>query len=226
VSHYAANTVGPGLSCGITLSRDGRPFTVAGSDATAINLDEVQYGHHDGPCLTAMRAGEIVAITDLADDDRWGTYRLDALAHGIGSVLSVPLLISSGEYGALNLYSHQAGVFTADQLRQAEGFAGEASRALRLAWRMADQVELTRHLEAALGSRTIIDQALGIIMGQNRCTADEGFEVLRAASSHRNAKLRDIAHDIVTRVSGKPPDPPKPLPRPHSAGEAVGLFGH
>ena len=62
VSRYAAATVGSGLSCGITLSRDGRPCTVAGSDDTAINLDEVQYGHHDGPCLTSMRTGQVVTI--------------------------------------------------------------------------------------------------------------------------------------------------------------------
>lgn len=60
--HYAANTIGSGLSCGITLSRDGRPFTVAGNNATAASLDEVQYGHHDGPCLTAMRRGKVVTI--------------------------------------------------------------------------------------------------------------------------------------------------------------------
>lgn len=59
VCRYAANAIGQGLSCGITLSRDGRPFTVAGSDTIAINLDEMQYGHHDGPCLTAMRIGEV-----------------------------------------------------------------------------------------------------------------------------------------------------------------------
>lgn len=206
MSRYAANTIRPGLSCGITLSRDGRPFTVAGSDDTATNLDKVQYGHN-GPCLTAMRTGEVVTINDLATEGRWDDYRLDALTHGIGSVLSVPLLISPGENGALNLYSHQPWVFTPDQVRRAEGFAGEATRALRLAWRLADKVELTGHLEAALSSRTIIDQALGIVMGQNRCTADEAFEILRAASSHRNTKLRDIAHDIIARISGKPPEP-------------------
>ena len=53
----------------------------------------------------------------------------------------------------------------------------------------------------ALASRTISDQAVGIIMGQNRCTADEAGEILRAASSHLNLKLRDIVGDIVTRVS-------------------------
>jgi hypothetical protein len=34
VCRYAADTVGPGLSCGIALSRDGRPVTVA----RALNL--------------------------------------------------------------------------------------------------------------------------------------------------------------------------------------------
>ena len=76
-----------------------------------------------------------------------------------------------------------------------------------LAWRLADQVELTHHLETALSSRGFIDQALGIIMSQNRCTAEEAFDILRAASSHRNTKLRDVAHGMITRVSGKPPEP-------------------
>jgi AmiR/NasT family two-component response regulator len=62
-----------------------------------------------------------------------------------------------------------------------------------------------------LASRTIIDQALGIIMGQNRCTADEAFDILRAAASHRNIKLRDVAHDMVTRVSGLPPQHSPPF---------------
>lgn len=206
VAGYAADTIGPGLSCGITLSHAGTPFTAASSDATATHLDEVQYGHHHGPCLTAMRTGEVVAINDLVAEDRWGSYRLDALAHGIGAILSVPLLINSGEHGALNLYSAQAEVFSPEQIRRAQSFAAEATRALRLARRLADQAELTDHLKAALASRTIIDQALGIIMGQNRCTADEAFEILRAASSHRNTKLRDVAHNIITRVSGKPPE--------------------
>jgi AmiR/NasT family two-component response regulator len=71
--------------------------------------------------------------------------------------------------------------------------------------RLAEHSEMSAHLQAALASRAVIDQALGIIMGQNRCTADEAFEVLRTASQNRNVKLRDIAADMVTSVSGQPP---------------------
>jgi GAF domain-containing protein len=189
------------------MDRDGGPLTVAGSDAHALGLDEVQYGHHNGPCLTAMRTGTTVIISDLATDDRWGAYRLDALAHGIASALSIPLTADPGVRGALNFYAHQPEVFTTDRQHRAEGLAEEASMALRLAVRLTDQVELTSHLETSLASRSVIDQAMGIIMGQNRCTATDAFEILRRASHHRNIKLRAVAHEIVTRISGEPPDP-------------------
>lgn len=42
-------------------------------------------------------------------------------------------------------------------------------------------------------------------MGQNRCSADEAFELLRTTSQNRNVELRDIAAEVVTAVSGQPP---------------------
>jgi ANTAR domain len=97
----------------------------------------------------------------------------------------------------------------AEQLT-ARRFAGEASRALELAVRLAERSEMSAHLQAALASRAVIDQAVGIIMGQNRCIPDEAFEVLRTASQNRNVKLRDIATEIVTSVSGqRPTDKPR-----------------
>ncbi len=98
-------------------------------------------------------------------------------------------------------------MFTAARRTHAEGFGAEASRALRLAVRLSDQVQLTSQLETAMASRSVIDQAIGIIMGQNRCSPTEAFEILRRASNHRNVKLREIAGEIVTRLGGEPSDP-------------------
>jgi hypothetical protein len=36
---------------------------------------------------------------------------------------------------------------------------------------MAERSEMSEHLQSALASRAVIDQALGVAMGQNRCTA-------------------------------------------------------
>jgi AmiR/NasT family two-component response regulator len=38
-------------------------------------------------------------------------------------------------------------------------------------------------------------------MAQNRCSQEEAMAVLTNASSHRNQKLRDLAADILARVS-------------------------
>jgi AmiR/NasT family two-component response regulator len=59
-----------------------------------------------------------------------------------------------------------------------------------------------------LGSRAVIDQALGVIMAQQRCDSHEAFALLRHASQNRNRKLRDVATDVITGVSGKPPEAP------------------
>ncbi len=92
----AVRAVGEGLSCGITLEPNGRPMTVASTDALAAQVDEVQYGLDQGPCLHALRTGTQVSIDDLATDRRWVAYAATALQHGIRSSLSLPL--SSGTF--------------------------------------------------------------------------------------------------------------------------------
>jgi GAF domain-containing protein len=208
VTRYAVETVEPAAACGLTMQRDSKLVTVASSDELARCLDEVQYGHDKGPCLTAMRTGTTVIVTDLATDDRWSEdYKTEAFAHGLAASISVPLDIGPDLRGALNLYATQPHAFDTTAQHQAKSLAEEASRALRLAVRLSDQIQLTRHLETAMASRSVIDQALGIIMGQNRCTANDAFTILQRASNHRNTKLRDIAQEITTRISGQPPHP-------------------
>jgi GAF domain-containing protein len=191
--------------CGITLRRDHSVFTVASSDSRASQVDEIQYGHDNGPCLRTLATGEVVVVDDLAQDDRWGGYRMPALGHGVRSSLSLPLRGDGEVIGALNIYATTPRAFGPAEQLVAGRFADETSRALALAVRMAERTEMSAHLQNALASRAVIDQALGIIMGQNRCTADEAFEVLRAISQNRNVKLRGIAAEMITAVSGQPP---------------------
>jgi GAF domain-containing protein len=194
-----------GVSCGITLRRDHGAFTVASSDSRASQVDEIQYGHDEGPCLRSLATGQVVVVDDLAEDDRWGGYRIPALGHGIRSSLSLPLRTDNEVIGALNIYATTPRAFGPAEQLVTRRFADETSRALALALRLAEHSEMSAHLQAALASRAVIDQAVGIIMGHNRCTADQAFEVLRSISNNRNVKLRDIAADMVTAVSGQPP---------------------
>jgi GAF domain-containing protein len=205
LTDYAAKTAGDGVSCGITLRRDGRPVTVATNDDRAARVDEVQYGHDQGPCLSSMRTGEVNLVDDLAHDDRWGDYRAGAMANGVRSSLSIPLVVGGTPTGALNLYAGEPHAFGPEQQAAARRFGAEACRVIALAVRIARHADLAENLKAALASRSTIDQALGVVMGQRRCTADEAFQVLRTASQNRNVKLRDVAVEVITAVTGHPP---------------------
>jgi GAF domain-containing protein len=202
----AARTVAAGLSCGVTAQSDGAPLTVASSDAQATQVDEHQYQLDDGPCLHAMRTGEQVNIEDTAGPERWSGFSARAAANGIGSCLALPLT-AEGIIGALNLYAPVAGAFGAEEIRRAEMFAASVSAALALAARQASATVLSGQLRDALASRAVIDQALGVIMAQERCTTAQAFAILRNASQNRNVKLRDIARQIITGISGESPPP-------------------
>jgi AmiR/NasT family two-component response regulator len=78
---------------------------------------------------------------------------------------------------------------------------------LLAAVRTAQQARLSDQLRAAPASRSVIDQALGIVMGQQRCTRERAFDFLRAASQHRNVKLAEVAAELVRIYSGEPPAP-------------------
>jgi GAF domain-containing protein len=207
----AARRVGGGLSCGMTMQPSGRPVTVACSDQVAARVDEVQYELDDGPCLHAMRDGSVVRIEDTMEKARWPEFEAQAASHGIRSCLALPLIAEGKPVGALNLYSRQASAFGAAEARRAEDFAGNASGALSLAMRLASHAALIEQLRSSLTSRTVIDQALGIIMAREQCNQARAFAILRSASQNSNVKLRDIAGAVVTSVTGEPPQPAPPF---------------
>ncbi len=207
----AARLVSGGLSCGMTMQPGGRPVTVACSDQVAARVDEVQYELDDGPCLHAMRDGRMVRISDTTEKARWPEFEAQAASHGIRSCLALPLNADGKPVGALNLYSHQASAFGTAEARRAENFAENASGALSLAMRLASHAALIEQLRSSLTSRTVIDQALGIIMAREGCNQARAFAILRSASQNSNVKLRDIAGAVVTSVSGEPPQPAPPF---------------
>jgi GAF domain len=138
------------LSCGITMRRGRGATTMASSDTRASQVDEIQYGHDEGPCLHSLATGKVVVVDDLASDDRWGGYQLPALGHGVRSSLSLPLRTDGQVIGALNIYATEPRTFGPPEQVIAGRFADEASRALVLAVRIAERTEMSEHLQTAI----------------------------------------------------------------------------
>jgi GAF domain-containing protein len=200
----ALSTDGDEVWCAVTLLRPKRSSTVASSSPAAEALDEIQYHYGDGPCLTASRENRLVHVPDTRTDPRWPEYGRAAAAHGVLSALGVPLDLAGEAAAALDVYADRPHKFDRATIEVIQREVASASSALRLAVRMEKHRDAEADLKAAMASRTTIDLAVGIVMGQNRCTQEQAFDILRSASSHRNVKLRDLAAELVATVGQGP----------------------
>jgi GAF domain-containing protein len=204
VSARSLSEPGDEVLCGVTLLRHRKAATVASSSPEAQAMDEIQYDFGDGPCMTASREQVTVHISDVGNHERWPQYSRTVLDKGVRSILAIPFRLEGETRAALNLYSHRPGRFEGRVLALAEDFVSQTSMALRLAVRFAHYSDAAANLKATLETRTVIDVAVGVIMAQNRCSQEEAFALLKAASSTRNIKLRTVATTIVDSLGQGP----------------------
>jgi len=192
----------PGVAeASVTLVINDKPSTAACTGRLALDLDESQYGHGYGPCLEAAVGEEIQEITDAREETRWPDYAGSAVERGSLSSLSVPLPVREGIYGGLNLYAVEADGFDDDGRHISRAFASYAAVAVHNMHLYENTRDQAEHLDTAMRTRAVIEQAKGILMSQRRCDAEQAFALLAAASQRSNRKLRDIAEAIVDGVT-------------------------
>jgi transcriptional regulator with GAF, ATPase, and Fis domain len=194
-----------GSMCGITIARNSHAVTIASSDDFTLAIDQIQYRTDQGPCLDTIATAAIHTITDTSTESRWPRFCSEAFANGVRSCLSLPLLGPTGTLGCYNLYNTNPDAFDDDTQTRMRVFTGNAAGATALALRLADQTKTNQDLRATLATRSVIDQAIGIVMAQQRCPAQAAFAILSRASQNRNLKVRDLAAEIVTTVGGQSP---------------------
>ncbi|HZX54482.1 MAG TPA: GAF and ANTAR domain-containing protein [Ilumatobacteraceae bacterium] len=186
---------------GITMMVDGRVGTFVFTHPDVPDIDRAQYDTGRGPCVDAYRTGDVFVIESTLTEQRWPEFCEVARHHGVLSTLSLPMMLTGGPIGAMNLYAKTEQAFGAPDINTGQQFAMQAAFVLANAQAYWDSRVLSENLEAAMESRSVIEQAKGVIMNAQAKTADEAFDVLVAQSQHENVKLREIAKRIVTDAS-------------------------
>ncbi len=130
------------------------------------------------------------------------------------SVLSLPLVTPAGVVGAMNVYAHTKDAFDERSEQLGELFAVPAAISVLNAQILAQSQRLAAHLQAALLSRPVIDQAIGIVRSRSGETVAEAFVRLQQRSQHEHLKLTVVASALVeeaaarARVRRQTPNPP------------------
>jgi hypothetical protein len=174
--------------CSITIRHaDGTLTTVAPTNDVLHRIDGAQYALQEGPCYQA-------ATDERQVVPRVPRYGAAAVTEGVRSQIGVRLFDGPSSNGALNLYSTQVGAF--DDVESLSAlFASQAGQAISYAKEIGNLAEAVR-------TRTLIGQAVGIVMERYGLNDQRAFAFLQRMSSHRNVKLRLVAQEIVEATTG------------------------
>ncbi len=197
IAEVAKRTIAGTAEASFTLIEAGEARTAAYTGNLALALDERQYEEDRGPCLDAAAGSVLVSVPDMASEDRWKRFAEAALEAGVQSSLSMGIPIQDAVVGALNMYGTTPSAFDDESIELARTFAGYAAIALANAHLYASSAALAAQMRQAMESRSVIDQAIGVTMAEERCNPTQAFDLLVRLSQVSNRKLRDIAQAIV-----------------------------
>ena len=198
---YAAVEVTGCDHASLSYLRGKELVSASSNDEVGELLDAIQTTTQQGPCIDAIRTGEVMVVDDLTDDRRYTSYGPRAVeATGVRSSLGAPLNDGHRTIGALNLFSDQPRTFAREPTQEALIAILTAHAAAALAAALYRQ-----NMEEALRNRDLIGQAKGILMARLRLTDEQAFDLLVDASQRMNVKLTHVARQI---VDGTLPTPP------------------
>jgi GAF domain-containing protein len=187
---------------GLMLSdAERRLRSVAASDDRFAHLEELQAEHQEGPCIEAFDMKEMVSAEDLASDGRWPRFSGAAVARNVRAVLASPLPYNQDAVGVVAVLSEQRRPWSAEGELALLAFTDLA--ALLIASMMAgeQQSEMALQLQGALNSRQVIEQAKGVLVGQQAISPREAYEQLRSRARSQRRKLSAVCAEVVAEAA-------------------------
>lgn len=194
----------PAAGAGVSViggGADGARGVAAISDPDDIWLAELQFTLGEGPCLDAHAGGRPVLVPDLDAGAmrRWPGYAPAAFEKGVRAVFAFPMQIGAARLGVFDVYREQSGSLSKPAFSRAVAFADMALTTLLDGQHDAPPGEAAPGLGEALGSRSVIYQAQGMVTVQLTVDLAEAMVRIRAYAYANQRPLTDVASDIVSR---------------------------
>jgi len=176
-----------------TLDAQGNPQTRAATSALVLELDALQYGLWEGPCVDTLENASIVEAPYIQKDPRWPRFVAAATPLGLRSQLAVHLYLDAeGTVGGLNIYSTTSDDVDPEAVSISVLLATYGAVALGKARTNEDLIE-------TLGARGVISRAVQLVMEQYGVGEGRAFDVLVRGSAQSQRTVRAVAAAIVRK---------------------------
>jgi putative methionine-R-sulfoxide reductase with GAF domain len=127
VAELAVNAIPGADGAGLTLLEKDRSDTFVATATFVTEVDKVQYGLGQGPCISAAAEGITVQSDSLGGDGRWPQFGSRVARMNVHSALSLPLITSDGVVGAMNIYAHAKQAFSERSVQVGQLFSVPAA---------------------------------------------------------------------------------------------------
>ena len=167
------------------------------SDDRVRHLEELQIVHQEGPCITAFDDKVLVGADDLASDPRWPSFNRAAVDRGVRAVLASPIPYNQDAIGVVAVLSREQHPWSAEAELALLAFTDLAALLIASMMMGEQQTVLATQLQGALNSRAIIEQAKGVLIGQQGLSAQAAYEQIRAQARAERRKIAVVATELV-----------------------------
>ena len=186
-------------AAGILFADNEGHLRVIGSSTEQVRLLELfQIQDEKGPCLDSYTTGRVVINSDLRSNAAWPAFADQSVLAGFPSVCAIPLRLRDATLGCLNLFMREPLPLSDADVQLAQALADVAT--IAVVQDHANRAALSREtrLQHALTSRTVIEQAKGMIAERAQVDMDRAFADLRAYARTSNRRLTEVAAAVVS----------------------------
>jgi transcriptional regulator with GAF, ATPase, and Fis domain len=192
------DTVEVGL---VLLDRRGDLQVMASSTERMRVAELFEVQNEEGPCFDCQRGGEQILNETLdSSDDRWPRFGPMARDAGFRMAHALPLRLRGDVIGAMNIFDTELREMTSLQVNLSQFLADAATIGILQERSVRHQTDIAGHLQGALNSRIVIEQAKGVVAEQQKVSMEDAFAMLRGYARKSRVPLSELAHSIVDRT--------------------------
>lgn len=183
---------------GVALMQGSEVLVRVASSTLVDKADAVQYGLGEGPCLSAVAEGRAIRTGSLTEHlTRWPRFATIVQRLGIGSMLSLPLLVQTEVIGSINIYAVRGDGFSQLDAESGERLALPVAAAIRSAQatRNVDHLEVQMH--ETLASKAAVTAAVAMLAERDQVARDAALQSLSRLAGERHESLLDTAAAVL-----------------------------
>lgn len=190
-------------ACGILIKDGNTGLQLLGATSHRVEeLELYQAQIFDGPCAESVRSGKAIHASAVDVVAQWPSFGARMVDAGFGAVAAVPMRWHHRSFGALNLFFESPRTVSQGDLTTMKAFA-DLSSILLVHVDEVDTQEAGRRVRVALETRTVIEQAKGVLSHRNGIDMAEAYRVLVSMATEHQLPLSLMAIEIIGQAQTK-----------------------